>query len=138
MRPDLERPVSVLTAVLAFLALAQPAAAQTVPGPGTPQTAVDSFRLHQSFKACGRKWLKKAARLTPEQREWMLRREHRLYTLATGGRSVMTLELLSTASFRGCDLERAWSSRETTVRVTYFEEDGRRTTRLHSFARDEV
>lgn len=68
----------------------------------------------------------------------MLRREHKLYSLAAGGRTVMTLELLSTASFRGCDLASGWSARETSIRVTFFAADGRRTTRLHSFANDDI
>ena len=138
MRQFLERFVSLLTVLLAALALAHLADAQTLPDPDPQETQVDRFQLHQSFKACGKKWLKKAKRLTPEQLDWMMRREHRLYKLAAGGRTVMTLELLSTTSFRGCDLETAWSARETTVRVTYFEEDGSRATRLHSFAKDGV
>lgn len=138
MRPFLERLVALLTVLFAVLALAQLAGAQTPHDSDSRASGVDRFELHQSVKACGKKWLKKARRLEPEQLEWMLRREHKLYSVAAGGRTVMTLELLSTASFRGCDLGRAWSARETTVRVTYLEEDGARTTRLHSFANDDV
>ena len=138
MRPSLERFVSFLTVLLAAFAMAQLAGAETLPDSDSPAAEVDSFRLHQSFKACGKKWLKQAKRLTPEQLDWMLRREHKLYSLAAGGRTVMTLELLSTTSFRGCDLVAGWSARETTVRVTYFHEDGSRKTQLFNFAKDGV
>lgn len=138
MRQFLERVISVLTVLLAVFAVARLADAQTLPDPDPQEVQVDRFHLHQSYKACGKKWLKQARRLNPEQLEWMLRREHKLYTLAAGGRAVMTLELLSVTSFRSCDLEEAWSARETTVRVTYLHEDGSRATRLHHFANDDI
>jgi hypothetical protein len=97
-----------------------------------------SSPLHQSAKACGKKWLKKAGRLTPEQLTWMLRQSHQLYTVTANQQRLLTIEVLSTPSFRNCDVEKEWNRRETTVRVTYFLADGTTAVKLHHFARDET
>ena len=133
MRPSSERFLSLITATLtaACLAGATDTQAQTPDGES-------GFHLHQSFKPCGKKWLKRASRLTEQQREWMLRREHRLYTLRAADRILATFELLSTASFRDCDVAEKWAARETTVRVVYLGLDGSRRTKLFHFADDEI
>ncbi len=123
------------TLTLAVLALA------ALTGLTEPAAADDKgtrFELHRAYKACGKKWAKRAARLGGERLEWMLRRGHRMYRVATGGRTLMTLELLSTASFRDCNVAEHWSRRETSVRVTYHEPDGSTRVQLHHFANDDV
>lgn len=138
MRAPRPRSLTSTTLTLAALLLASAAAAQerTPPPASSPEAGV--FHLHQAFKPCGKKWLKRAARLAPEQLEWMLRQEHRRYTVSTAGETVMTVELLSTASFRDCDVARHWATRETTIRVTFFAVDGTRRTRLVNYVSDDV
>ncbi len=138
MRTPAPRLPILLTVALALLCLPTVATAQAAAPATVADTPAGEFQLHQTFKACGPKWAKRAAKLEPEKLEWMLRREHRLYRLAAAGRTLMTLELLSTASFRDCKLAEQWAVRETTVRVTYYFDDGATRTRLVHFADDDV
>ncbi len=134
------RPRSPLSPALTFAALllTSAAAAQELTPPPASSPEAGVFRLHQAFKPCGKKWLKRAAKLTPEQMGWMMRQEHRRYTLSAAGETVMTVELLSTASFRDCDVARHWATRETTIRITFFSVDGSRRTQLVNYSTDDV
>ena len=87
---------SVISATLITLSLV---------GPGTfgqEQGAQPS--LHQTSSACGKKWAKRAKRLSQSQLTWMLRRNHAIYDIAANGDTILTLELLSTPSYRDCDV----------------------------------
>lgn len=94
--------------------------------------------LHQAFKACGKKWVKKARRLTQEQLRWLLARSHRIYHVDVGAERIATLEVLSAGSFRDCDLDENWDKRETSVRVTLYRPDGSTRVRMSNFAIDDV
>ena len=94
--------------------------------------------LHQAFKACGKKWAKRARQLSPDQLTWMFRRNHSYFEVAANGHTILTLELLSTPSYRDCDVERQWLKKETTIRLSYTRADGRRQVQLVHFASDDT
>ncbi len=102
----------------------------------TPPPA--STPLYHSFKSCGKKWVKRAHALSQDKLAWMLQRDHRFYEVTANDRKLLTIEVLSTASFRNCDVEREWNKRETTIRVKYFLSDGTTAIKLHHFARDDI
>ncbi len=129
--PDLRR-----LRLLAVIALAS--AALLAPSPLLPQDPDPEFRLHQTFKACGKKWAKKAARLSQEQLAWMLQRDHRLVEVSLEGVKVLTLEILSGPSLRDCDVVNRWDRRETSIRATYYLADGSSRTTLANFSDDHV
>ncbi len=140
MRPRLATAFKTLTTLaIAACWMTAPETARAQTGAHDTLAASPGSRpLHQSTKACGKKWLKKARKLTPDQLAWMLRQNHQLYTVTANHHRLLTIELLSTPSFRNCDLENEWSKRETTVRVKYFLADGTTAVKLHHFARDET
>ncbi len=125
-----------LTVTLVLAGAAAPAAAGDG-GSGLEPLSASDFRLHQSFAACGKKWAKKASRLAPAERAWLLTRSHRIYRMVAGGQLILTLEVLSTPSFRGCDVARDWKLRETTVLARFVDAGGDSRTTMTSFARDE-
>ena len=123
------------------LTVSQPLLAQAFArhAPPTQRHSLEpSPALHQSFKACGKKWRRKARKLSAEKLAWMLDKNHRFYEVTVNDRKLLTIELLSTASFRNCDLESEWAKRETTIRVEYFLSDGTTAVNLHHFARDNI
>lgn len=129
--------LATLAIACCWMTTSEPLTAQA--GTDTTVPAGSSARpLHQSSKACGKKWLKKARRLEPEQLAWMLQQDHKLYTVTANRHRLLTIEILSTPSFRNCDVTKEWSRRETTVRVKYFLPDGTTSVKLHHFARAEV
>ncbi len=136
---------AVAVALIAASTLLTPAAvsAQTAADPHLAAPAPADAprlepRLHQSFKACGKKWAKRATTLAPEERAWMMRSAHKIYRVALRGRTLMTLEVLSTPSFRDCDVLVTWDRKETTVRATYFRADGSTRVVLNHLASGEV
>ncbi len=123
----------------ASLTIAPPSGAQDT----NPQTlGFDKSQLtlqnHHSSQACGKRWLKRARRLAEGQLEWMLRSDHKLYSMLLPDGQEMTLEILSTASFRDCDVEQHWNKRETTARITRYRSDGEVRVRLFHFAQDDI
>ncbi len=94
--------------------------------------------LHHSYRACGKKWVKKTRQLSAEQLAWVFQKHHGLYELTIEGRVLMTLELLSGPSIRHCDIAKHWTDRETTVRLTFHFLDGSSKTELRHYARDDV
>ncbi len=103
-----------------------------------PDTEPTIFRLHHTSRACGKKWARKAAQLSQQQLGWMLGRHHRVYRYKADGRPVITLEVLSTPSFRDCQVAESWSRRETTVLATLHLADGSTRTRMHFYGEDDV
>lgn len=127
--------LALLLCSLALLLASTPALAD-----GNEASRPPSFepRLHPVVNACGKKWAKRARALSKDQLAWMLRKEHALYRVAVKGRLLMTLELLSTPSFRDCDIRSHWGKRETSIRVIYFRTDGSERIVLRNFAHDHI
>ncbi len=82
--------------------------------------APPAAEAQQVTKACGPKWLKKAMKLTPEQRAWMLRRTtaELAWDLDGDGRTD-TVKLTSNPNFRDCHVKQVWNEKENTVRIDY-------------------
>lgn len=134
MRPSrlLSAPLSFALAVLTFSAVAAPPVAAASASDPT------EARLHQAYRACGKKWARQAQRLSQDQLRWMLARSHRVYHVDLGGARIATVEILSGASFRSCDVLGDWDKRETSVRMTLFQPDGSTRVWMSNFAIDDV
>ncbi len=75
---------------------------------------------NQVYKACGKKWARKAAKLETEQLAWMMKRSSAEILRDVDGdgredRIVMT----STPSFRTCEVREDWDRKENTIRIEY-------------------
>lgn len=95
-------------------------------------------RLHQAIRSCGKKWVKRAKRLTSDQLGWMLQKHHGIYTVYVADRPALTIEMLSTPSYRSCDVATHWDRRETTVRLTYSFPDGASKVKQLNYSSDDI
>lgn len=127
------RAVAIVAASVLLPTVASAGEAPSGRAPSPPE-----LRLHQSTKACGKKWVKRFGKLSGDQLAWMLQAQHTLYRVEAFDRTLLTMEVLSTPSLRGCDLQGEWDKKETTIRVVYFLSNGRRKVELHHFAKDDV
>ena len=80
--------------------------------------AANNAGANQVYKACGKKWAKKAAKLPQEKLAWMLAKSsaEAVRDLDRDGRDDRIL-MTSTPSFRTCDVAKDWDQKETTVRI---------------------
>ena len=75
---------------------------------------------NQVYKACGKKWARQAAKLTPEQLAWLMeQRAARLDRDLDGDGLDDQITMTSTPSFRHCDVKSNWNQKETMVRIDY-------------------
>ena len=121
--------LSVLAAVLAVgLAIATtPAVAQNPsiePASLAPAAPETSFRLHETYERCGKRWLKQFHKLSEEQQAWLLKKHHAIYRVAIGGRASVIFEILSTANFRECRVRDHWQQRATAILTTFLLPNG--------------
>ena len=112
-------------------------------GPSVPRAAVCDLRLHGGLlrvvllfmvlalvvamptaeaqdvsKACGKKWLRAAKKLSQDQLKWMLDKRFAELAVDLDGDGLDDrIELREGPSFRSCDVRATWSKREHQMRV---------------------
>ena len=75
---------------------------------------------NQVYKACGPKWLRKAGKLTAEQKSWLIEQRAAEHTVDIDGDGAAdTIRMTSMPSFRDCEIRKNWNLKETTVRIEF-------------------
>ena len=79
-----------------------------------------TVRANQVYKACGKKWVRQAAKLEAEKVTWMMQaRAAQMTRDLDGDGRADTLVMTNTPSFRSCDVKQRWDDKETTLRIEY-------------------
>ncbi len=80
--------------------------------------AAPDLQANQVYKACGKKWLRKAKTLSTQQWEWLVERRSAELVADLDGDGVDDKILMtSNPSFRDCQIRHNWDLKETTIRV---------------------